>query len=431
MKTVRLTPLKRPVTATISVPGSKSHTNRALLLAALTPDPVKLFNPLISDDTLAMINCLRTLGVNVVIGSDMIEVVGDILSPKADDCQLDAGLSGTTIRFLTAVCAFLPGRQLLGGQPRLNERPIGDLVESLKRAGAVIEYLGRPGYPPLMVAAPGSQLAEKISINGQESSQYLSALLMAGPLTGHHNLTIEVEGRLNSKPYVDVTIDVMRSFGVTAAVDGSAYHIDGGQRYSCDKYEVEGDASSAAYFWAIAALTGSTLTVQNLNPQSRQADMSFLRILQTMGLTSSPHASALTLKGQSVRSVKVNMRDCPDQVQTLAVLAAFAAGETVIGGVKSLRIKETERVMAVQQELAKMGVRSSATADTLKIEGGHPRPAAISTYNDHRMAMAFAVAGAKLSGMIIEDPDVVTKTFPDFWEKLRSVGIGVSFEENS
>jgi 3-phosphoshikimate 1-carboxyvinyltransferase len=219
-----------------------------------------------------------------------------------------------------------------------------------------------------------------------------------------------------------MTLGIMQSFGASVDEDDQTYRVKP-QAYKCTEYTIEGDVSSASYFFAIAALTGSTLTVKNLNPQSQQADMGFLRILQTMGLTSSPGDKAITFQGTGVRAVSFDMRDCPDQAQTLAVLAAFVDGATTIAGIQSLRIKETERIKALQQELVKMGIKTEATPDSLTIYGGEPRPASIATYDDHRMAMAFAVAGTKLKGMEIQEPDVVTKTFPDFWKELASIGV--------
>lgn len=426
MKYLKLIPLDGPAEARLSLPGSKSYTNRALVLAAMTRQPVKIYGPLFSDDTQAMISCLQTLDIGIEAGEDFINVSGDITAVADRDYDLDAGLSGTTMRFMLALCAVLPGRQTLRGQKRLQERPVGSLVNALRQLGANIDYLGEEGYPPLLVSAP-KLAAGNVTISGRESSQYLSALLMVAPLVGA--MEIEVEGELISGPYVDMTVEAMRQFGVMVSGDSRVYHIAGGQQYSCSEYAVEGDVSSASYFFAIAALTGSTLTLDNISLDSLQADIGFLEILRSMGNVVTGGDNEITIEGKAVQAVNADMRACPDQAQTLAVLAAFAAGTTHITGVKSLRIKETERVRAVQQELDKMGIKTAATADTLTIHGGNPRPARIATYNDHRMAMAFTVAGAKLPGMVIQEPDVVNKTFPDFWQELESIGVGISLEE--
>ncbi len=426
MKYAQLRPLDRPAESRLKLPGSKSYTNRALVLAAMTRRPVKITGPLFSDDTQAMIGCLRALGVGIDSGEDFINVSGDITAVTNRDYDLDAGLSGTTMRFMLALCAVLPGRQTLHGQKRLHERPVGALVEALRQLGANIDYLAEEGYPPLAVAAP-KLAAGEVKISGQESSQYLSALLMVAPLVG--DTTIEVEGELISGPYVAMTIEAMRQFGVKAACDKRQYRVTAGQNYGCSDYQVEGDVSSGSYFCAVAALTESTFTLDNISLDSLQADIGFLDILRLMGNTVSGSGNTVTITGKGVRPVNADMRGCPDQVQTLAVLAAFADGVTTINGVKSLRIKETERVLAVQQELAKMGIKTAATPDTLTVYGGRPQAAAIATYNDHRMAMAFAVAGTKLSGLSIGDPAVVNKTFPDFWQKLESVGVGINIVE--
>ncbi|HEY5442850.1 MAG TPA: 3-phosphoshikimate 1-carboxyvinyltransferase [Candidatus Saccharimonadales bacterium] len=426
MKTVRLTPLSQPVTATVSVPGSKSYTNRALLLAALTLGPVKILKPLLSDDTDAMLGCLQGLGIETSRQANDIEVTGDISVVKDGDYELDAKLSGTTMRFMLALCAVLPGQQMLTGQSGLLARPVGDLVDGLRQLGASIEYLDREGYPPLRVQ-PYHKTASSITVAGGESSQYLSAILMIAPLVD--GLSVEITGNLISRPYAAMTINVLEQFGIKVEQQDNRYRINGGQTYTCSEYVVEGDVSSASYFFAIAALTGSTLTVTNLNPHSAQADMEFLKILETMGSQVAYGSDEITVAGHGVKPIKVDMRSCPDQAQTLAVLATFADGATAIEGIESLRVKETERVKALQQELEKMAVKTWTNENTLSVQGGRAQAARIATYDDHRMAMAFAVAGSKLPGMIIEEPDVVTKTFPDFWQKLEAIGIGVSRSE--
>jgi len=426
MKYIKISPLDRPAQATVTMPGSKSYTNRALLLAAMTTGPVKIINPLLSDDTQAMIACLGALGIAIDTQQGFIEVRGDVTSVTDQDYDLDADLSGTTMRFMLALCAVLPGRQTLHGQKRLHERPVGTLVSALKQLGANIDYLGETEYPPLLVSPPKPD-GNRLKINGQESSQYLSALLMIAPLVG--GLTIEVDGELVSRPYVDMTIEAMGRFGVKVSDDNQVYEVADAQSYSCSEYVVEGDVSSASYFFAIAALTGSTFTLENINPLSLQADMGFLKILQDMGNTVTAVNNTITIEGKALRPVNVDMKDCPDQAQTLAVLAAFTDGTTTINGIKSLRIKETERAQALQQELSKMDIETSSTNDSLTVQGGQPKPAVIATYNDHRMAMAFAVAGTKLPGMVIQEPDVVSKTFPDFWEKLEAIGVGIDRTE--
>jgi len=423
MKRLRISPLARPAKASLTIPGSKSYTNRALLLAAMTPEAVKIINPLVSDDTRAMIACLKNLGVKVLAKQNSVEVIGSIADVTDGDYDLDADLSGTTIRFILALCTVIPGRQTLHGKAELHKRPIGELVDGLKQLGAKIDYLGQEGYPPLLISS-SSLASGTVKLRGTESSQYLSAILMIAPIVG--NVTIEVVGKLISQPYVDMTIEAIRHFGAKVAKqDPEKYYIASKQSYSCPEYKVEGDVSSASYFFAIAALTGSTLTLKNMSPRSLQADMGFLKILEQMGNKVTYGEDEITIVGKAVMPVDVNMRDCPDQAQTLAVLAAFAQGVTTISGIQSLRVKETERIAAVEQELQAMDIEASSTASSLSIHGGNPKSASIATYGDHRMAMSFAVAGTRLPGMEIQDPGVVAKTFPDFWEKLTTLGIGI------
>lgn len=421
MKSLKILPLTKPIKAEIAIPGSKSYTNRALLMASMTNQNVKIINPLISDDTEAMIECLKRLGLKIMHKDNCIEITNDITAVQNRLYDLDANLSGTTIRFMLALAAIIPGVKTLYGKEGLNKRPIGELVEGLRQLGANIQYLDKEGYPPVRI------LSSKISpgtlkMSGSISSQYFSAVLMIAPLVGE--VVIEVLGDQISKPYIDMTIDTMNQFGVTVTNENyKRYIVSGGQKYAIDQYIVEGDVSSASYFFALAALTRSTLVVKNMNPNSVQADMRFLKILEEMGNDITYGENEIKITGKGVRPVSIDMKNCPDQAQTLAVLAAFSNGTTKISGIQSLRVKETERVIAVETELAKMGIQTSSTIDTLTIHGGKPKPAKIDTYGDHRMAMSFAIAGAKLSGIEINDPAVVDKTFPDFWKILKSIGV--------
>jgi len=436
--TVSLQPLNAPVTAEVTVPGSKSYTIRALLLAALTPktanQPVKVINPLFSDDTKAILECLKALGIQTALTTDKaghqcVEVHGSLDDIQDRDYTLNADLSAATLRFLVALSAVIPGRQVLLGKEGLNNRPVRDLVDSLRALGASIEYLEKDGYPPVRVTSNRIE-ADVITVSGSTSSQYISALMMIAPLiqTQGNAVTIELPGEPVSKPYLDMTGSIMEAFGVTVVnEDYRRFVIRAGQQYRCAQYIVEPDASSMAYFVAIAALTRSTITLGNINPNSVQADMRFVDIVQQMGNRVEYHGNQLTIHGVGVEPLHVDMRDCPDQAQTLAVLAAFAKGTTRIDGLQSLRVKETDRIAAVEQELAKMGIRTEAEADALVIHGGNPQAATIATYGDHRMAMAFAVAGTLLPGMAYDDPAVVNKTYPEFWQDLQQLGVGVEY----
>lgn len=417
MKTIDIVPLEKPATATIEIPGSKSYTNRALVMAALTKGPVTLHHPLYSDDTESMIGCLRALGLRIDTLPDQIIVYDEISIIKNKFYELFAKDSGTTIRFLLALLCLAPGTKVLKGNPRLNERPIKDLVDALRLMGANVEYLENEGQAPLKIYAstlcPGSEIA----IDASMSSQFLSALLMIAPSL--NGLKIRLNGELVSKPYIEMTIQAMREWGVDVLqMNEACYHIPQGQHYIKSHFVIEGDFSSAGYFFAIAALTQSTITLKNLNPHSAQADREFLNILAKMDNVIMMGDKEIKIVGKNVIPLSIDMSDCPDQVQTMAVLAAFAKGVTKISGVRSLRLKETERVKALKNELAKMGIKTEDTPDSLTIYGGHPHAATIDTYGDHRMAMAYAVAGTKLPGMKIRNPEVVHKTFPTFWNEL-------------
>lgn len=404
----------------IEMPGSKSYTNRALILAALTQGAVVLKNPLYSDDTEAMIGCLRALGLHIETKTDRIIVHSDISSIQEKTYRLFARDSGTTVRFLLALLCIVPGVKILEGSERLNQRPIGDLVDGLRAMGAQIVYCEEEGKLPLRIES-SVLLGDTVHLKSDLSSQFCSALLMIAPMLSQ-GVTLYLEGELISKPYVDMTIGAMREWGIEEIVNrGKGFFIRKGQRYSKEEYSIEGDYSSAGYFFALAALAESTLTVTNLNPSSLQADRKFLHLLAEMGNRVVYGENRVSVAGKGVAPLDVNMEDCPDQVMTLAVLAAFAQGTTTIRGVRSLRVKETERVFALRRELGKMGIETADTHDTLTIYGGNPQPAVIETYNDHRMAMAFAIARRKLPDLVIEHPEVVKKTFPTFWDVLKGV----------
>jgi len=423
MNQLFLSPLLNPVTKTIEIPGSKSYTNRALLMASLTENPVTIKNPLFSDDTKAMIDCLTKLGISIETKKNEIIVKGSYKDVTDKTYELNADLAATALRFLLPLLCIIPGTKSLTGEAGLNKRPIGGLVESLRTLGAKIAYLENEGLPPLKITS-SKLLTKQIQMKGDVSSQFFSALFMIAPVIG--GLTIHVDGIQISKPYIDMTIDSLKQFGIIVENNNyQTYHIPAGQKYTCETYTVEGDFSSAGYFFAIAALTKSTITLKNLNPDSKQADKKILTVLEQMGNTITYGADEITIIGTQITPVTVDMIDFPDQAQTLAVLAAFAKGKTVLTGLQSLHVKETDRLQATMNELTKMQVKTEATYDTLTIYGGDPQPAVIDTYGDQRTAMSFAVAGCKLSGIKINDPDVVNKTFPVFWDKLEELGIKV------
>lgn len=433
---IRLTPPQSPFSRshTCLVPGSKSYTIRALLIAALTPGVVTLTNPLDSDDTQAMKACLRALGIEVTesVQNDIEQwtVQGSIHDVKPGNTTLHCNLSAASLRFLIALSTILPGEQTLQGEHGLNQRPVKDLVDSLQALGAEIDYVEREGYPPVRVKSSSLNDTGTVQVSAKTSSQYTSALMMIAPELAKRSgqsIRIALNEQPISQPYLEMTRAIMEDFGVTVtSTDSRHYEIAAGQSYNLTRYAVETDASGMAYFLAIAALTKSSLTIANVNPDSVQADMALIKILERMGNRFSFENGNLIIDGQGVKALnEIDMEDCPDQAQTVAVLAAFANGATRLVGLQSLRVKETDRLSAVATELQKMGIDVVETADTLTIHGGNPKAASIATYGDHRMAMSFAVAGSILNDLIIEDPAVVNKTFPTFWNELQKLGIGI------
>jgi len=387
-------------------------------MAALTKGPVHLINPSYCDDTEAMIGCLRTLGVEIETMPHQIVVLGDVGSIMDQSYRLFAKDSGTTIRFMLALLCIVPGVKIIEGTSRLNERPIRDLVDGLRELGAVLEYCDRDGCLPLKVSS-STLTGRFVHLKADVSSQFCTSLLLIAPYLPE-GLSMQLIGPLISKSYVGMTVQCMQDWGVLVSRQNDTFVV-APQCYRKQKYVIEGDFSSAGYFFAIAALTQSTIHVENMNPCSVQGDRKFLEALERMGNVVTVENNGICVHGKQVIPLDIDMEECPDQVMTLAVLAAFAEGITRISGVRSLRVKETERVVALKNELGKMGVRTEDTHDTLTIYGGSPKAAEIATYNDHRMAMAFAVAKMRLPELTIRNPEVVSKTFPTFWEVLSVI----------
>ena len=411
---------KDRVEATLTLPGSKSYTHRALIAAALAPGESILANALKAEDTELTAQALAGLGADLDWQGHTIRVLGTggHLKPVADPIFL--GNSGTSMRFLTAVVALGSGTYRLTGTARLCERPMGELLEALNNLGVQATSEQGNGCPPVTVTG-GSFTGGITRLSGAVSSQFLSALLLIGPLAPK-GVEIEISGELVSRPYVDVTLSVLTAFGITFSREAyRRFIIPGGQSYRNHQYDIEADASSASYFWAAAALTGGRMTIANLDLESIQGDIDFLSVLARMGchLISSPQG--LTVEGCHLRGIHMDMSAMPDLVPTLGVLASFADGETVISGVAHLRHKESNRLAAVVTELGKMGITAEETPDGLRIIGGTPQGAEIETYDDHRIAMSFAVAGLKAKGVVIHNPDCVAKSFPDFWEYFENL----------
>ncbi len=417
-----LSPVSGPVHASVRLPGSKSITNRALLLAALADGESLLCAPLHSEDTFYMAQALRDLGVVVEETPEHdFRVIGRGGAFDTPAKPLFIGNSGTTVRFLTAAaCLAPPGVDvILDGVARMRERPIRDLVGALLTLGVEAECLNGHGCPPVRVRGGGLP-GGRCRLRGDVSSQFLTALLQAAPYA-QTDVEIEIIGELVSKPYIDITQAVMASFGVGLENDDyRLLRVRADQRYGGREYAVEADASNASYFLAAAAVTGGTVTLE-LGTDSIQGDIRFVDVLERMGCTVARHPRTTTLTGPArLRGIEADMEAIPDTAQTLAVVAAFADGPSRLTGLGSLRVKETDRVRAVACELPKLGVRVEEGHDDWIIHPpaeGRYSPAAILTYDDHRMAMSFAVAGLRVPGVVINDPGCVAKTFPDFWQR--------------
>ncbi len=419
---IRVVPAAGPVKASVRLPGSKSITNRALLLSAFADGTSLLRAPLHSDDTFYMAQCLRDLGVNVekiADGDFRVEGAGGAFAAPAK--PLSVGNSGTTVRFLTAAACLAPAGAdvVLDGVARMRERPIRDLLGALLTLGVGAESVNGHGCPPVRVRGGGLP-GGACRLRGDVSSQFLSALLQVAPYA-RTDVTIEIIGDLISKPYIDITQAVMRSFGADFVnEDYRCLKVPAGQRYGAQDYSIEADASNASYFLAAAAVSGGKVTLENLSSTSIQGDARFVDVLERMGcdVTRGRH---LSVTGpERLRAVSLNMEAMPDMAQTLAVVCAFADGPSRISGLGSLRVKETDRVAAVAKELPKLGVHVEEGRDSWTIHppsGGVYQSAEIDTYDDHRMAMACAVAGLRVPNVIINDPGCVAKTFPDFWQR--------------
>ncbi len=410
-----------PVIGSIRPPGSKSITNRALVCAALADGASILHGALDSEDTRVMIECLRKLGVAIEVADhgETLRVQGTGGWFAESDGELFVANSGTTIRFLTAMVTVGQGTFRLHGIERMHARPIGDLLDALRQLGAQVRSEQAAGCPPVVVTAnslPGG-LAR---VRGDISSQYLSGLLMAAPYAAG-DVQIQVDGELVSKPYVEMTLEVMRTFGAAVhnSDDLTRFNIDTSQHYQPRDYNIEPDASAASYFWAAAAITGGKVTVEGLSRDAWQGDVAFCECLANMGCTIEYCDAAITARGGALRGINVNMNAISDTVQTLAAVALFAAGPTTITGVAHIRHKETDRIGDLARELRKFGATVEELPDGLRITPPQTLQAAsIETYNDHRMAMSLALVGLRTPGVVINNPECTEKTYPNFFADL-------------
>lgn len=405
----------------VRLPGSKSISNRALLLAALSEGETRLAGLLDADDTRVMIDALRALGVSVERDADATRVSGCAGNFPVKRAELFLGNAGTAMRPLTAALAFAGGDYRLDGVARMRERPIGDLVDALNALGARIGYEGKAGYPPLAIAAADRLVTDRVAIKGEVSSQFASGLLIAAPLIAPEaGLQIRVPGPLISQPYVALTVAMMAQFGVTVRREGSTFHVPRASYVAPGGYAVEGDASGASYFLALGAIAGGPVRVVGVGRDSVQGDVAFAELLQQMGARIDWGADSITARaGAAVEAIDFDCTGIPDAAMTAAIIALFARGRTVLRGVGSWRVKETDRIAAMATELRKLGARVEEGADWIAIDPpATVREATIDTYDDHRIAMCFALAAAAGVPVHIREPRCVAKTFPDFFTLL-------------
>jgi 3-phosphoshikimate 1-carboxyvinyltransferase len=434
MESILIQPINHALNATVRVPGSKSLTNRAMLIAALANGSTRLTNALFSDDSIYFAEALQKLGFDINLDRERCEISvhGQSGRIPAQKVELFVGNSGTAARFLSAFLTLGNGEFLIDGDARMRERPIGDLVSTLTTLGAHLEPLshrtgmiGTDVCPPIKIISSGLP-GGTANISGNVSSQFLSALLMVAPYA-QHPVELNVSTDLNSKPYVDMTINVMSEFGVKIFRDGyKNFKINTDCYQQVDTFPIEPDASAASYFFAAAAILGGCVRIENITRKSKQGDIAFVDVLQKMGCSVVEGFDYIEViapaSPKRLQGVDVDMRDIPDTAQTLAVIAPFASTPSHIHGIASARVKESDRISATCLELARLGVRVEEHQDGMSIFPSEIfTPTSIKTYKDHRMAMSFALIGLRVEGVNIEDSGCVSKTFPAFFSTLESL----------
>lgn len=416
------------VRGTVSAPASKSYSHRALLAASVAKGVSHIKNLLKADDIEVTIKALKNLGTSISQENDLTIVQGNggHFHLPAKNVVLDCCDSGTSLRFLTALSSLSDGQVTLDGSSRLRARPIDRLVRALTDMG-VDAYCTEGNFAPVQIKG-GTLQGGTLLVDGSESSQFISALLLIAPFA-RKDVTVTVSN-LCSAPYVDVTIDVMKSFGVSVIQRGDEFTVKAPQAYQGTDYSVEGDFSSASYFLAAAAVTGSKVKVTDLNPDSIQADVKILSILKQMGCSVRCGRNWVEVTGAPLTALSLEMSDCPDLVPVVSVLAAFAKGTTVISNIGHVRLKESDRIKAVSQELAKMGIACNTNENSLTVIGGKPQGTKIEVHNDHRIAMSFSVAALGASGKTeIINAQAVSKSYPDFYNHLKSLGVALHYIE--
>ena len=416
-------PISTPLNAVVSIPGSKSITNRALLCAALAHGSTHLSGVLFADDTEAMLGCISALGAQVDVDRENCSVqitgMGGQLHPDSEGL-LNAVQSGTTARFIAAAMMLSRRDLILDASPQMRARPMATAFEALRSLGAIVDETDLPGFLPARIRGTAHSAQPSVRLAGDISSQFISGLLLVAPCL-EFGLRLELTTVAVSAPYLAMTVSVMRSFGaVVQDLGDGAYVVEPGG-YTGLEYAVEPDASAASYFFAAAAICGGSVRIDGLGSNSIQGDVGFVEVLSQMGATVQVSPESITVVGGPVSGVRADFRDISDTAQTIAAVAVFADGPTVISGIGFIRAKETNRIAAVVSELRRCGVNANELDDGFEIHPGPLRPAVVQTYDDHRMAMSFALIGLGSAGIQIADPSCVSKTFPDFFEVLESI----------
>ncbi len=410
---------KSHLNSTIRIPGSKSITHRAAIVAGLADGESILQDFLECEDTSYTINTLKELGIDISTQDGNLRVMGlgGRFFPASNRTELYLGNSGTSFRLLMSMVALAQGEFIMTGSQRMRERPVGPLVKALNELGGEVSCVEEKSCPPVLVKAKGIK-GGKVSIAGDQSSQFVSSLLLSAPCA-KNDIEINIMGELVSKPYVDITIDVMEQFGVH--VDRGAYSyfkIPAGQAYQAGQVAIQGDASSASYFWGAAALSKGTVITENIHPYtSRQGDIRFLEVLEKMGCSIEKKAARVIVRGGDLSGIDVDMSSMPDMVPSLAAIALFSRGTTSIRNVKHLRIKESDRLHAIALEWNRLGGRVEEKEDGLIIHGREKLSGvAVDPHDDHRLAMSLALVGLRVPGVRIKNQGCVNKSFPGFWE---------------
>lgn len=413
-----------PISGTVTVPGSKSVTNRALLFAALADGTTKLEGVLFSDDSRHFLGSLKSLGFDVVVNEADKKVAvtglgGDIPNSTG---TINVGSAGTAARFLTAMLALSKGQYTIQCSEQMKKRPMKPLFDALVQLGASFEYLEKEGFLPVVVTGNQGK-GQSVAIDISKSTQFLSALLMVAPMTGN-GIAIQISSEKKEGAYIRITTSMMEQFGVTTSFDGEVYHVPSGKTYTALDYEVEPDVSAACYYYALGTLTGGEIIVKGVHHGLMQGDMKFLGVLEKLGATLEATEEGIQLTGPKdgvYEGIDVDLNDFSDQTMTLAVLAAYATTPTIIRNVAHIRVQECDRMQAIYNELTRVGIQSAIDGTNIEIVPGKLKPAHIKTYDDHRMAMAFSLLGIKTEGIVIVDPMCCRKTFENYFEVLTSL----------